>query len=331
MPAAPIDPIRVTIAKGDCGMAKLRAVVSALSGYLDWLVTIGLAAAVSALGLQQNASAQTVSSATLLVLGAFAIASIRDRASARKLKRSIDSLPASVQFALADSKVLDDSRKTGLSRIHPQTVNFNWIPDITAAHTVSIAKLKLNFTEDPEYFFAFEQVLSRGGNVSLVLSDPRSPAMWLRYLEEPRGKANQVGGETAWVLGLEELAVEIARMNSWRCRMLSQGVGPEQLYIGLFPHYPTHAFYRFDDKLYVFHYPYMARGFHAPAYLFNDPRTQTHTFLLRCNKCVIDASVELDDSVAADVAAKHASGALSDLVVDRSEIRVVRRRRSLSA
>ena len=312
-------------------MAKFKAAASSISGYLDWLVTIGLAATVSALGLQQNASAQTVSSATLLVLGAFAIASIRDRATARMLKKGIESLPASVQFALADSKLLDDSQKTGLSRIFPQTVNHNWIPAIGSARQVSIAKLKLNFTEDPEYFFAFEEVLARGGSVSIVLSDPRSPAMWLRYLEEPRGKTDQVASETAWILGLEELAVEISRLNNWRKRMLHEGVDAQQLYVGLFPHYPTHAFYRFDDDLYVFHYPYMARGFHAPAFLFNDPTTQTHSFLLRCNASVIDASIELNDEVAADVSARHGSGALSDLIVDKSEVRVGRKRRSNSS
>jgi hypothetical protein len=311
-------------------MERIRSAASAISGYLDWLVTIGLAAVVAALGLRQNASAQTVSAATLLVLGAFAIGAIRDRASARKLQKTIESLPATVQFALADSKLVEDSQKTGLSRVYPQTVNYNWIPDIGSSQSVSIAKLKLNFTEDPEYFFAFEEILARGGNVSIVLSDPRSPAVWLRYLEEPRGKADEVASETAWVLGLEELAAEIARLNNWRKRMLREGINEQQLYIGLFPHYPTHAFYRFDDRLYVFHYPYMARGFHAPAFLFNDPETQTHSFLLRCNQSVVKASLQLDDTVANDVAAKHASGALSDTAVNRSEVRVARKRRPTS-
>jgi hypothetical protein len=214
-----------------------------------------------------------------------------------------------------------------VTRILSQTVNYNWIPEIKAARNVSIAKLKLNFTEDPEYFLAFEDVLSSGGRVSIVLSDPRSPAMWLRYMEEPRHGSIDLAGETAWVMGLEELAAEIGRLNAWQSRVLGGAIRADQLYIGLFPHYPTHAFYKFDDRLFVFHYPYLARGFHAPAFLFEVPETQVHRFLTRCHNSVVRDSIALDDGVAADVAAQYRNGLLSDTLVDQSEIRITRKRR----
>lgn len=79
--------------------------------------------------------------------------------------------------------------------------------------------------------------------------------------------------------------------------------------------------------MYVFHYPYLARGFHAPAFLFDRADTGVHAFLTRCRDAVVADSVPLTDAVAQDVARQYSSGALSDTMVDRSEIRIVRKRR----
>src|SRR4051794_31749632 len=107
-------------------MGRVRIILSTASAYLDWVITVGLAVVVSVLGLQQDVAAQTVSSATLLILGAFAIGAIRDRAAARKLRKTLEALPASVRFAIADSELVEDSKKTGLVRVYVQTVNYNW-------------------------------------------------------------------------------------------------------------------------------------------------------------------------------------------------------------
>jgi hypothetical protein len=144
--------------------------------------------------------------------------------------------------------------------------------------------------------------------------------MWCRYMEEPHDAV--AGHETAWIRGL---AAEIARL-AWRMRLARDSVDTRRLIIGLFPHYPTHAFYRFDSRLYVFHYPNLTRGFHAPAFVFANPTAGPHQFLLRCMQAVVDASEPLDDGVAGNVSERYQRGDLSDEAVSKSTIRVVQAR-----
>jgi hypothetical protein len=299
--------------------------ISQLVDYLDWIITITLAVVVSIAGLNDALSPQVLTSATLFILGAFAFAAIRDRAAAGSLKREIERLPDTIKAAVVDDVLSNGARTAGLVGVYSQTVHHDWLPDIRGALRVTIAKLKLNFTEDPDYFIAFEDVLRRGGYVTIVMSDPRSPAMWLRYKDEPHSVAAQ--SETAWALGLEEIAAEVERLQAWQERLVSRGIKTDKLRIALFPHYPTHAFYRFDDKLYVFHYPYMARGFHAPAFLFANPGAAPHRFLLNCLDNVIDAAIPLTAKIADDVSGRSKHGLMSDAVVTASEIRAVRRRK----
>lgn len=294
--------------------------------HLDWVVTLGVASSVAILGLSQTISSQTVASATLLVLGAFAIGAIRDRTVARQLGKTLEEMPNLIKSSIRGDALNQDAQTTGLSRVFPQSVAHNWVIDIASANVVSITKLKLNFTENPEYLLAFEEVLARGGKVDIVMADPRCPAMWLRYLEEPRPSSENFTRETAWVRGLDELALEVARLESWRQRIGASMPTRGRLRIALAQHYPTQALYRFDDRVYVFHYPYMERGFHAPMFLFSDPSTRVHQFMIRCQDSIVANSIELDDDVASDVARQYRTGALSDSAVARSEVRIARKR-----
>src|SRR6185503_15363235 len=176
----------------------------------------------------------------------------------------------------------------------------------------------------PRYYEAFERILSKGGSVTLVMADPRSPAMWLRYREEPNPlwpAPNPSADATAWLKGLEELAGEAKRLDDWRIDLRRRGVNTAKLRIRVFPHYPSHAFYIFDDRIFLYTYPYGERGFHSPAYLYTNPNTPTHKFLLRCAADIVTASTPLD-SVAGDIWRRYQSGDLTDQKVAASSLRI---------
>ena len=159
--------------------------------------------------------------------------------------------------------------------------------------------------------------------MTLVLADPRSPAMWLRYMEESKADATSNGKEeeTAWIRGLEDLAEESYRLFQWRVRLLKQGQDVSKLSIRVFPHYPTHAFYKFDGALYVHHYPFLRRGFHAPAFQFNNPETPTYKFLKGCLDEVVAASVPLENAYS-DIWKQYKAGELSDQAVAGARIAI---------
>jgi hypothetical protein len=298
---------------------------------IDWAIAVVVAVVVAVLGLLGGVQPAVLSSATLFVLGVIAVGAIQDRMNARELRVRIDAIPAAISARTEESTVVQDARRTGLARLLDQVVDYNWLDEIENARTIEIFKIRCNFIENPRYVEAFEEVIARGGSITLVLSDPRAMAMWLRYTEEPklagRGAVDDEPlAETAWVNGLEELAVHVARLHAWRSRLVRSGIRLDQLRIGLFPNYPTMAYLRFDDRLFVYSYPYLARGFHTPAMLFDSAQGSAHLSLLRCQQRVVRDRIEIDDDVAGDIANRLRAGTFSDRVVRRSELRAVRRR-----
>lgn len=253
--------------------------------------------------------------------GILGFGALRDRDASKELRDLLEELKAKNIAALYSEGILLDKAQTGIERIIPQTVHFDWLSEIQVASNVTITKLKLNFTSDPAYYAAFESILKKGGVVTIVLSDPRSPAMWLRYREEPHplwtpGIATQ---ETAWIRGLEELSEEVYRLSQWKQRLIKEKLNVDRLIIKVFPHYPTHAFYKFDNKIYVYHYPYLERGFHAPTFLFTDPTTDTHHFLTRCINSINNSAIPLEDAVDG-IWKQYQNGAFSDREVSKSKI-----------
>ncbi|HEU4437541.1 MAG TPA: hypothetical protein VFR89_08750, partial [candidate division Zixibacteria bacterium] len=206
--------------------------------------------------------------------------------------------------------------KTGIERVLAQNVHYDWLTEIRKSTNVTIAKLELNFTDNPEYYSAFEMILAKGGSVTLVLADPRSPAMWLRYMEESKADITSNGKEeeTAWIRGLEGLAEETYRLFQWRMRLIKQGQDVSKLSIRVFPGYPTQAFYKFDASLYVHDYPYLRRGFNSPAFRFEKPETPTYKFLKGCLDEVVAASVSLENAYS-DIWKQYKAGQLSDQAV----------------
>lgn len=291
---------------------------------LEWVITVAISVVVSILGLLAIAPEDIVLSATLLILATFAVGAIRDRSATHELQQIVKNLPLQIVDTFAAESPTRELQVMGLDQVLLSTIHFNWIDEIRRSREVTIAKLKLNFTEDPDYFAAFESVLNNGGKVRLILSDPRSPALWLRHMEEPHTTQNS---ETAWTTGPGALAAEVAHLNAWRSR-LSDFIFNGNLYIGLAQNYPTQAFYCFDDKVYSFSYPYMVRGFHAPAFIFKGPNSPLAQFMRDCCELVVADSVELTDGIANDVIQKYNSGRLSASTVDRSELRIIRKRRA---
>jgi hypothetical protein len=283
---------------------------------LDWIIGIFLAFSISLFGLVKRMSESTRTNVTLLVLGLFAFAALRDRQATQSLRAVVDDLHANNTALLNSEGILADRAKTGIERVLAQNVHYDWLSEIRKATNVTIAKLELNFTDNPEYYSAFEQILAKGGSVTLVLADPRSPAMWLRYMEESKADASSNGKEeeTAWIRGLEDLAEEAYRLFQWRVRLLKQGQDVSKLSIRVFPGCPTQAFYKFDAALYVHDYPYLRRGFHSPAFLFNNPETPAYKFLKGCLDEVVEASVPLENAYA-DIWKQYKAGQLSDQAV----------------
>ncbi len=305
-------------------MAFLRSLGNLLRDYIDWGITLGIAIVVVALSIRGHISSSVLGATTLLVLSALAISAIRDRANALHLQEQLNGLSKAVSVVTEHEALLTDSLQTGIERVLPQTAGYDWIREIKPARDITIAKLRLNITESQQYFSALEQVLISGGSVSLVMADPRSPAMWLRYMDEPHKASGRGGSETAWISGLQKLAEELLQLAAWRERLLQAGSDPTRLYLGVFAHYPTHAFYKFDDRLYVYHYPYMQRGFHGPAFLFTDKETEVHRYLTRCLISVVHESTPID-IVVEDVADKYKKGQFSDLSVEKLTVRLVRK------
>jgi hypothetical protein len=290
---------------------------------LDWIIGIFLAFSVALFGLVKRMSESARTNVTLMVLGLFAVAALRDRQATDSLRKVVDELHANNTALLNTEGILADRAKTGVERVLAQNVHYDWLSEIRKSTNVVIAKLDLNFTDNPEYYSAFEMILAKGGSVTLVLADPRSPGMWLRYMEESKGDVTGNGKEeeTAWIRGLEDLAEQSYRLFQWRVRLLKQGQDINKLSIRVFPHYPTHAFYKFDGALYVHHYPYLRRGFHAPAFLFANPETQTYKFLKGCLDEVVAASVPLETAYS-DIWKQYKAGQLSDQAVSGARIAI---------
>ena len=134
-----------------------------------------------------------------------------------------------------------------------------------------------------------------------------------------RERAVRSSRNSLWVNGLEEIAADIHRLGTWRQRLDADGKNVSRLMLGLSSVYPTHAFLKFDNRLYVYQYPYMSRGFHAPCMLLTHEETPTYAYLVECMEAVVDASAPLDESSDAIWSACRA-GDFADKNIERFEI-----------
>lgn len=298
---------------------------------MDWLIPLAISEVVAVLGLINDIPLKTTQAVTLAVLGLMSFNALRQQSSRKSLDRDIAYVKKRVEVVVTADELLADKSQTGISRVLDSAVDKDWIPEIRAARHVVMVKIKGGgFTNTPEYQKALTRVLDAGGSVTIVVCDPRSPSMQLRYREEPTPLSTSTPVATSanllWVNGLDELAADIHKMHVWLGNLIAAGHDTSRLRLLLFPGYPTHAFFRFDRKLFVYHYPYMSRGFHAPCMVFEDNSTAVYDYLCQCLQVVIDASSSLKDA-ADEIWELHQRGEFTDRQMERTRI-VTRRVRT---
>ena len=297
-------------------MKKIFAVIKWIVTNIDWLLAIGLSIATFVLGALQQISPNLIFSVTLLILGLLSFSALRDRDTSQDLKREVADLKAKSSDLIQDQHLLLDKANTGISRVYNAAVGVDWLSQAGAARRkVTIIGMRLGFTDNPAFYTQFERLLMDGGSVTLVLSDPRAVAMWLRYKEEPDpGKHPD-----AWTDGLVNLASNIRLLHTWLIGLKGRKFDTSRLRVRVFQHYPSQAFFQFDDSIYEYNYPYGQRGIHAPMFLFDKPGTGPHTFLLHCIDSIVESSVDLED-VFDDIMRWREQGRFDDLRVRRTDI-----------
>lgn len=302
---------------------RLRRGFASFAGFADWFITLAIAVTVATLGLTDSAGVRTIGAVTLGVLSLMCLTSIRDRLKWKRVEGKIDYLRTNVASVTDGYEILADKQRTGIDRVLGGVVDFDWLPEIRASRNVTVIKMKANFTNSPEYFSALEGVLDRGGTVTIVISDPRAPATLLRYMDEPTSLTSatpvRASARNPWVNGLEEIAADIHRLGLWYQELRREGRNLGKLELKISTHYPSHAFLKFDNRLYVYHYPFMSRGFHAPCMLFTNEKTATYKYLTECMTAVIDASDSLTTS-ADDIWHQCREGDFSDRTLENVSV-----------
>jgi hypothetical protein len=191
--------------------------------------------------------------------------------------------------------ILGDQSETGIKRVILPVQGFDWLAEIRATRSVTIFGLRLNFAENQYYLAEFERMLAQGGSVKLIMSDPRSPSMFMRYLEEPHSHPWGTDPD-GWNHGLENLSDLASKLWAWRELLQNEGKDVSRLSISLFPGYPAAAYYVFDGKFYTYSYPYKTRGHSGPLYLFSS-NSKVGKFYSQCLQSVINASVPLESAI----------------------------------
>lgn len=301
-------------------MNKIKNIYQWLIRYLDSIISIIIVGVVSILGILGDVPDGIVTSTILLVLGLISYSMIRDREEVNRIKDTLQEFRDVNIITLLKDGLLSDRTTTGIDRILPNFMNYNWLHEIKGVRNITIAKMKLNFTENPTYFEELEKVLLGGGKITLVVSDPRSPAIWLRYHEEAdRTIPEEDLSETMWIGGVQDLAISLHRLYLWKERLIKKDINTTNLSIKVNPNYPTQAIYKFDDRLYLFGYPFHERGFHSPVFLFTNPNTSVYHFLNRCINEIVKYSEPIDD-VFPDIWKRYNNGEFTESKVCQAKI-----------
>lgn len=129
---------------------------------LDWLVGIGFSVFVGLLGITSLIDSPILASVTLFTLGLLCAGALRDRENSKKLRDMIDNLQNKYDVVFEAEGILTDKNITGIARVIPNTVEFDWLYYIQRARTIKIAHFRFNFTENARYYAALENVLVGG-------------------------------------------------------------------------------------------------------------------------------------------------------------------------
>jgi hypothetical protein len=226
-----------------------------------------------------------------------------------KLSKDIERLREDVKENFA---IVQDAATTGVRRISFPARD--WTPKLTGHRKVVIAALRIRFVKEPRDFMEdCNKILDTGGEVTLVMADPRSNAVQLRYLEEPLmspyGQATQGEPEA-----LRNLAALLGIAYRWKEDRERKNGDVSKFKLKVAANYPSHAYYLLDDELYVYHYPFRARGFEGPLFQF-EVTSEVGQFLCSCLDQVVHEAVPLDTPTYQDINASLEGGRLNDDVV----------------
>ena len=237
---------------------------------------------------------------TLLItsFGSVLIWLYRDRLRMRRLEEMFDKF----NLFLESEFIIKDRIITGTQRVFPRMDNFNWENEFKKVEKeLTIVKLLVVISRD--FHREIKELLKKRVNVTIIFSDPLSLAMWIRYSEEPNPYYSEYEFGKNWYNGLSELAQEANELYTKLYEEL-KSEHPEyldRLDIRIFPYYPTHAFYKLDDKIYVYHYPFKVRGFHAPCFLFQntgkDDEYNLYRFYDSCIQKIKEESIPLKEAI----------------------------------
>lgn len=192
--------------------------------------------------------------------------------------------------------VVRDQAETGIQRVFHPADQVDWLDCIEGSTVVTLVGVRLKFIKKREYREALKKVLQKeGGEVTLITSDPRSLGMWLRYNDEPHS-LNWTSKQELWDEGLEEIAGIQIFLDRWKQDLKNSGQDVSRLTLKIFPHYPTYAISVFDDKLFVYHFPYMEPGNRAPSFLFKKS-SNVGEFLSSCLNRITNDSILLENAI----------------------------------
>lgn len=214
-----------------------------------------------------------------------------------------------VEKALTEtSPLVADMQGTGLRRITSSAAV--WSPPEGFRDFAAVG-MRIRFLQEKAFLDRLEGALRRGGTVTLVMADPRSPQVWARYRDEPLpapygretvGEANQMAN----------LANLLCIAHGW-----AGGLKPalrKRLTLKVFQHYPVAAYYKVDDEVCTYHYPYRTRGLDGPVYHHGtDSKLGKH--LVSCLEKVVDQALVFDETQFEDLKEWQAGGRLNDNMI----------------
>ena len=118
--------------------------------------------------------------------------------------------------------------------------------------------ISLNFLWDEDYYQKFRNhvMSSKSSEVKLCLANPFSPEILLRFIQE--------GGQPVNIRGIQDRIED-------KFLSLEAEIGDKSKFeVRLFDHYPTYSLLIFDDEMYLYLYPFQARGNTSPIFYWKD-------------------------------------------------------------
>lgn len=135
-----------------------------------------------------------------------------------------------------------------------------WVPPPPRA-VFAAAGMRIRYMQVSDFREQLTSVLRTGGEVTMVMSDPRSKRVWARYRDEPArfGKRNQ----------MMELAALLGTVHEWCELIAKEGLDTTKFTVKISEEYPLAAYYRVDESIWTYNYPYKFRGLDSPVYQFS--------------------------------------------------------------